>query len=138
MAVAQARGTKSTRRTTTTRPGLRLARTDAGVETKPQPSPRSPETEAVVHERRGTDRVRARGQGVATFVDPDGRLWLTRVTLVDRCGGGLGVRCPVKIAPGASVRCSVDGQIEFGSVAHTRGRGGAYRLGLRLERRMAA
>ncbi|MFG0242874.1 MAG: hypothetical protein ACF8R9_08825 [Phycisphaerales bacterium JB054] len=137
MAVAQARGTKSTRRTTT-RPGLRLARTDAGVETKPEASGRSPEPGTVAHERRGTERVRARGQGVATFVDPDGRLWLTRVTLVDRCGGGLGVRCPVKVSPGASVRCSVDGQTEFGTVAHTRGRGGAYRLGLRLERRLAA
>lgn len=137
MAVAQARGTKSTRRTAT-RPGLRLVRADTGVETKPQTSLQLTEPEAVAHERRGADRVRARGQGVATFVDPDGRLWLTRVTLVDRCGGGLGVRCPVKIAPGASVRCSVDGQTEFGCVAHTRGRGGAYRLGLRLERRLAA
>ena len=131
MAVAQARGTKRTRRTNT-RPGLRLARADGAVETTPESGLQLPETAPAAPERRSTERVRARGQGVATFVEPDGRLWLTRVTLVDRSGDGLGVRCPVKVAPG------VDGKLEFGSVAHTRGRGGAYRLGLRLERRMAA
>lgn len=137
MAVAQARGTKRTRRTNT-RPELRLVRAEGAVETTPQSGLQLPEAAPAAPERRGTERVRARGQGVATFVDPDGRLWLTRVTLVDRSGDGLGVRCPVKVAPGATVRCSVDGKLEFGSVAHTRGRGGAYRLGLRLERRMAA
>lgn len=135
MAVAQARGGKSTRRTTT-RPALRMA--NAGVEPKPESSVRLPEAGTVPLERRGAGRARARGQGVATFVDPDGRLWLTRITLVDRCDGGLGVRCPVRVAPGASFRCSVEGRVEQGSVAHTRGRGGAYRLGLRLDRRMAA
>lgn len=137
MAVAQARGTKSTRRRTA-RTGLRLARTDPAVETTTESDLRFPEAREASQERRDAERVRARGQGVATFVDPDGRLWLTRITLVDRCGGGLGVRCPVRVAPGASVRCAVDGRIECGSVAHARGRGGAFRLGLRLERRMAA
>lgn len=131
MAVAQRRGTKG-------RPGtgrLRLARAETG------PGGVQGEASAgdsVRLERRGIERSIARGQGVATFVDPDGRLWLTRVTLVDRSDGGLGVRCPVKVTPGASFRCSVGGLLACGSVAHTRGRGGAYRLGLRLERKLAA
>lgn len=132
MAVAQRRGTKSTRRTASRPARLRLAQADSGVETTPE------DTGTMPLERRGGERVKTRGQGVATFVDPDGRLWLTRVTMVDRGGGGLGVRCPVKVSPGASFRCSVDGHLEIGSVAHARGRGGAYRLGLRLDRRMAA
>lgn len=91
-------------------------------------------------ERRGADRARARGHGIGTFVDPDGRLWLTRVTLVDRGGEGMGVRCPVPVAPGASFHLSIEGSMTpvEGVVAHARGLGGAYRLGLRCCKRMAA
>lgn len=91
-------------------------------------------------ERRAGDRTRARGQGIGTFVDPDGRLWLTRVTLVDRSGSGLGVRCPVPVAPGATFSLSIEGSMAplQGAVAHARGRGGAYRLGLRCACRQAA
>ncbi len=91
-------------------------------------------------ERRAGDRSRARGQGIGTFVDPDGRLWLTRVTLVDRSGSGLGVRCPVPVAQGATFSLSVEGSMTplQGVVAHARGRGGAYRLGLRCACRLAA
>ena len=136
MAVVQRRGTKSTQHTSIGPGCLRLARTESGAPGEQQPS--QPSTDPARPERRGVERSRMRGQGVATFVDPDGRLWLTRVTLVDRCDGGLGVRCPVKVTPGASFRCAVGGQLELGSVAHTRGRGGAYRLGLRFERKLAA
>ncbi|MCC7387770.1 MAG: hypothetical protein IT431_03280 [Phycisphaerales bacterium] len=91
-------------------------------------------------ERRAGDRSRARGQGIGTFVDPDGRLWLTRVALIDRGGDGMGVRCPVPVAAGASFHLSVEGSMVplQGVVAHSRGRGGAYRLGLRCARRQAA
>ncbi len=136
MAVAQRRGTKSTQRTSTGPGRLRLARGESGAAGAGQPD--RPATEPTRPERRGVERSKARGQGVATFVDPDGRLWLTRVTLVDQSDGGLGVRCPVKVTPGASFRCSVGGRVELGSVAHTRGRGGAYRLGLRFAQKLAA
>lgn len=91
-------------------------------------------------ERRGSDRSRARGQGIGTFVDPSGRLWLTRVSLVDRGGEGLGVRCPVPVAQGASFHLSLEGSMTAlqGVVAHARGRAGAYRLGLRCSKRLAA
>lgn len=137
MAVVQARGTKSSRRTRRGPAQLRLTQNAAGVEPKPATADRTA-FEAAQVERRTGERVKARGQGVATFIDPDGRLWLTRVTLVDRSVDGIGIRCPVRVTPGASFRCSVDGRIDSGSVAHTRGRGGAYRVGLRCERRMAA
>jgi len=91
-------------------------------------------------ERRVADRSRARGQGIGTFVDPDGRLWLTRVTLLDRSDSGLGVRCPVPVTRGATFSLSVEGSMTpvQGVVAHARGRGGAYRLGLRCAKRLAA
>jgi hypothetical protein len=93
---------------------------------------------ATAQERRAGERVRARAQGVATFIEPDGRLWLTRITLVDESAGGLGVRCPVRVAEGASCWVAVGGRRERGSVAHARGRGGAYRLGLCLHAARAA
>lgn len=97
------------------------------------------EAQPLHFERRRAGRTRARGQGVATFVEPDGRLWLTRVNLLDRSDAGLGVRSPVPVAPGASFTLSVGGgPTQEGVVAHARARGGTYRLGLRCARRLAA
>lgn len=99
-----------------------------------------PGDEPLQLERRGVDRSRARGHGVGTFVDPDGRLWLTRVTLVDRSDSGMGVRCPVPVSAGATFSLSIEGSVTpvQGAVAHAKGRGGGYRLGLHCGRRMAA
>lgn len=110
---------------------------------RPSPRPRLVEQDAdapIQLERRCAERQRARGHGVATFVDPDGRLCLTRVSLVDRSESGLGVRAPVPVAPGATFTLAIDGAFAHaqGVVAHIRARGGTYRLGLRIARRMAA
>jgi hypothetical protein len=91
-------------------------------------------------DRRGAERTRARGQGVATFVDPDGRLWLTRVNLLDRSDAGLGVRAPVPVSAGATFTLSIGGApaVARGVVAHCRARRGTYRLGLHCAPRLAA
>ncbi len=98
---------------------------------------RSPD-EPLRFERRIAGRARARGESVATFVDPDGRLWLTRIHLVDRSAAGLGVRAHVPVSPGATFSLALDGVPLQGVVAHSRARGGAYRLGLRCALRAAA
>ncbi|HZW08458.1 MAG TPA: hypothetical protein VFF69_01005 [Phycisphaerales bacterium] len=105
------------------------------------PAPRrrpAPADRPLKLERRAAGRTREHGDGVATFVNPDGRLWLTRVRLVDRSDGGLGVRAHVPAAPGASFSLTLGGAVLQGVVAHARARGGAYRLGLRCARRAAA
>jgi hypothetical protein len=103
------------------------------------PSRRDAQPEAPLRfERRGSGRSRVRGEGVATFVEPEGQLWLARVHLVDRSEAGLGVRAAVPVRPGATFVLSLDGAVVHGRVAHSRGRGGAYRLGLRCAARAAA
>lgn len=109
--------------------------------TKRSPGPaRIPADSSLRIERRTASRDRARGQGIATFIDPDGRLWLTRVALLDRSESGLGVRAPVPVAPGATFTLAIEGSdtTARGTVAHTVARGGTFRLGLRCARRLAA
>ena len=120
--------------------GLRLTAATAEAPQRRQPSGIGLSDEPLRIERRVAERSRARGHGIGTFTDPDGRLWLTRVTLVDRSDSGLGVRSPVPVAAGATFSLSIEGSMTplQGVVAHSRGRGGAYRLGLRCMKRQAA
>ncbi|MBK7403413.1 MAG: PilZ domain-containing protein [Phycisphaerales bacterium] len=109
--------------------------------TKRRPRPARDETpETLPFERRNDSRVTFRGQGVATFVEPDGRLWLTRVTLLDRSESGLGIRVPVPVAAGSTFDIALDGGGLYsrGTVRHAVARGGTYRLGLQCARRRAA
>ena len=110
-----------------------------GTKRKPDHAPAATDA-SLQFERRHTARARARGQGVATFIEPDGRLWLTRVTLLDRSDSGLGVRVPVPVSTSATFTLSMDGSAwcDQGVVAHAVARGGSFRLGLRCARRMAA
>jgi hypothetical protein len=51
-------------------------------------------------ERRAWERVARVGGAMAAFYDEDGAVCLTRVELVDASVSGLGLRCPMAIAPG--------------------------------------
>lgn len=95
--------------------------------------------EPIRFERRGASRTPARAQGVATFIEPDGKLWLARVSITDRSAEGLGARSPVRVAPMASFYLALDdgGEVR-GTVSHARASGGAFRLGLRCARAIAA
>ncbi len=92
-------------------------------------------------ERRGSARVPARGEMVATFRGADGRIGLTRVELVDSSDGGVGLLSPVAIEPGMTVTLrdarTRQPWTDAACVRCTREVGG-YRVGLRLGHRLAA
>lgn len=92
-------------------------------------------------ERRSSVRLPARGDLVATYRGADGRVGLTPVDLVDTSDGGVGVRSPVAIEPGMTVTLR-DARTrqpwsDAACVRCTR-EGSGYRVGLRLNRRLAA
>ena len=91
-------------------------------------------------DRRTSERKARAGAAMAAFFDEDGALSLTRVELIDVSDGGLGLVCPVDVAPG--VRFSL---YWGGSVPHTTGvvarcvqDGEEFRIGLRCDRKLAA
>ena len=92
-------------------------------------------------ERRAGERVDLSGGAMAAFYDEDGAFGLTRVELVDTSGAGIGMRCPVQVAPG--VRFSLySGSIplphQTGIVVRCSREGEEFRIGLRCDRRKAA
>ncbi|MCE7971001.1 MAG: hypothetical protein DYG93_04985 [Leptolyngbya sp. PLA2] len=84
--------------------------------------------------RRTSDRGPAVGEAIATFTGPHGFAALARVRLRDRSAGGLGVRCPLAVEPGAIATLTpvqAGGMPESALVVRCTGRAGAYHLGLR-------
>ncbi|HRQ74034.1 MAG TPA: hypothetical protein PLU35_13490, partial [Phycisphaerales bacterium] len=84
--------------------------------------------------RRTTDRAPARGEAIATFTGPHGFAALARVRLRDTSTGGLGVRSPLPVEPGAIATLTPvqsGGAPESAIVVRCTGRAGAYHLGLR-------
>lgn len=92
-------------------------------------------------ERRGSARLAASGEMVATFRGADGRIGLTRVEMVDTSDGGLGLVSPVAIEPGMSVTLrdarTRQPWTDAACVRCVREVGG-YRVGLRVGLRLAA
>lgn len=92
-------------------------------------------------ERRGSARLPASGELVATFRGADGRVGLTRVEMVDTSDGGVGLLSPVAIEPGMSVTLrdarTRQPWTDAACVRCVREVGG-YRVGLRVGFRLAA
>jgi len=95
-------------------------------------------------ERRAGTRQQTRLKGTATFLEPSGRLWLARITLINHSQQGAALRCLSPVKPGA--RCIIElddtpvvksvepaGTTITGKVVHAKGRGGSYCLGMRYD-----
>ena len=97
--------------------------------------------EALKLERRDGNRRPQRGSAMAAFYDEDGALSLTRVELLDASPRGMGMRCPVEVAPGVRF-CLYSGTMPLphttGVVARCVAEGEEFRVGLRCDMRMAA
>ncbi|MCW5774968.1 MAG: hypothetical protein KIS87_00790 [Phycisphaeraceae bacterium] len=109
-------------KSTTARPRLRLVREAI--------DPDAP----IPFNRRAADRGPALGEAIATFTGPHGFAALARVRLRDSSEGGLGLRSPLAVEPGAIATLTpvhAGGLPESAIVVRCTGRAGAYHLGLR-------
>ena len=91
-------------------------------------------------ERRREPREAADGSLAASY-SGDGRVGITRLELVDRSAGGMGVRARVRIEPGMIVTvCPEGSNIPWlaGRAVRCESEGDGYRVGVAFDSRRAA